>query len=272
MKMTGNKQIIFAARSQGLKRRCQSAVLLVAACMTPLIARGADPEITDEYRLTLELNARIITNFSGSGTIGFFANPDLENQTYRLEWPNLTWLPTHWFHASGGLLTQYTDNHDSANELELRPFVGAKLFVPNHIKWNFFNYTRYEYRDIENLGTHDWEHTSRIRSLFELDVPLTTRDCAWKPRTFFAIAGAEPFYVFNKSGINELRLSAGLGYVLTDRVRMEFTYFADFTRPHDGALAYTENIFQLNFRFSLHEGLLGALFNPSDDQGKEGSK
>ena len=86
------------------------------------------------------------------------------------------------------------------------------------------------------------------------------------------MAGAEPFYEFNKHDITELRLSAGVGYVLTDRIRMEFTYYADLTRPHDAGLAYTENIFLLNFRFSLHEGLLGTLLNPSRDNGKENSK
>ncbi len=135
-----------------------------------------------------------------------------------------------------------------------------------------FNYTRFEYRDTENLSTHDWDQTGRIRSLFEIDVPLSSRECAWKPKTWFAIAGVEPFYEFDKHDITEVRLSAGVGYVLTDRIRMELTYYADFTRPNDGALAYTENIFLLNFRFSLHKGLLGALLNPSKDNGEESSK
>ena len=246
--------------------------MLLAACTILPGAHAADPEITDQYRLTLELNARIITNFAGSGTLGFFANPDLENQTYRLEWPNITYLPNHWLHASGGLLSQYTDNHDTPNELELRPFLGAKLFVPNNAKLNIFNYTRCEYRNTENLTTHDWDHTSRLRSLFEQDVPISSLEQAWKPKSWYVGVGGEPFYESSKHDISELRLNAGLGYVLTDRLRMEFTYYADFTRPHDGALAYTENIFLVNFRFSLHEGLLGDLLNPSRDNGKESSK
>src|SRR5262249_28304493 len=163
--------------------------------------------------------------------------------------------PNHWLQFGGGLLTQYTDNHDSPNQLELRPVLGVKFFVPNKAKLNLFNLTRYEYRNIENLTTHDWDQTSRIRSLFEVDVPLSSHERAWKPKTWFALASAEPFYEFNTHDISELRLGAGVGYVVTDRLRIEFTYFADFTRPHDGALAYTENIFLLNFRFALHEGL-----------------
>ena len=139
--------------------RCGLWILLLLAAGTMLpTAHASDPEVTDQYRLTYELDARISTNFAGSGTIGFFANPDLENQTYRLEWPNVTYLATHWLHVSGGLLTQYTDNHDSSNELELRPFVGAKLFVPNNAKLTIFNYTRYE------VPEHGKTHHARLGS------------------------------------------------------------------------------------------------------------
>ncbi len=268
------EQLIFSAAHQTYRVPCRWVILLLAASTILAAAHAAnpDPEITDQYRLNFELNARIATNFAGNGTIGFFANPDMENQTYRLEWPNITYLATHWLRVSGGLLTQYTDNHSSANELELRPFVGAKLFVPNNAKLTIFNYIRYEDRNTEDLTTHDWDHTGRIRSLFEIDVPFSSRERAWKPRTWYGIAGAEPFYELDKHDITELRLSAGLGYVLTDRIRMEFTYYADFTRPHDVGLAYTENLFLFNFRFSLHEGLLGDLLNPSRDSGKADSK
>jgi Protein of unknown function (DUF2490) len=267
-----DKQLLFCSTAQRRTRQCQWVLLLTAASSILPVAHAADSEITDQYRLTIELNARFNTNFAGSGTLGFFANPDLENQTYRLEWPNITYLPTHWLHVSGGLRTEYTDNHKSPNELELRPFFGAKLFVPNKAKLTIFNYTRYEYRNTENLATHDWDRVSRLRSLFEIDVPLTSRERAWKPKTWFALVGAEPFYEFDMHDIEQLRLSAGLGYVMTDRLRVEFTYYSQFTRPNGGGLAYTENIFLLNFRFSLHEGLLGALFNPSGDNGKDGSK
>lgn len=207
---TFGELLIFSADHQRLRRHWQCALLLLAAgtILPAAHASDPDPEIADQYRLTFELNARIATNFAGNGTFGFFANPDMENQTYRLEWPNITYLPTHWLHVSGGLLTQYTDNHDSSNELELRPFIGAKLFVPNNAKLTIFNYTRYEYRNTENLATHDWDQTSRIRSLFEIDVPFSSRERAWTPRTWFALAGAEPFYEFNKHDITELRLSA----------------------------------------------------------------
>ena len=73
------------------------------------------------------------------------------------------------------MISTYTDNEDSANQLELRPFTGVKLFVPNNIKWNIYNFTRYEYRALQDQDTYDWNNYSRIRSRFGVEFPLTSR-------------------------------------------------------------------------------------------------
>ena len=64
-----NEQFTLSARRQRLKRHCRWAMFLLAVCTALPVTHAADPEITDQYRLTLELNARIITNFAGSGTL-----------------------------------------------------------------------------------------------------------------------------------------------------------------------------------------------------------
>ena len=94
-----------------------------------------------------------------------------------------------------------------------------------------------------NLDTHDWGYSHRLRSLFG----VTSRERAWKPKTWHALGGAEPFFAFEAHQIDLLRLSAGIGRVLTDRLRVEFIYYSNLTRPNDGGLQHTENLFQLNF-------------------------
>ena len=138
--------------------------LLLAALLVPLAARGADDDVSDEYRLTLAMHSKITDKVSGNGTLGFFANPDLDTRTYRVQWPDFTYRAARWIQLSGGLLTQYIHDEHKADKLELRPFAGVKLLVPNQIKWNIYNYTRYEHRALENLDTHDWSHIDRIRS------------------------------------------------------------------------------------------------------------
>jgi hypothetical protein len=245
-----------------MKRWNHAGLLLLVICFMPRMVRAADDDVTEQYRLMLSMDARIANKVTGNGTLGFFANPDEESRTYRVAWPTVTYIPARWVQLTGGLLTQYAGNEDRANELELRPFAGLKLFVPNKARWTIYNYTRYEYRNIENLDTHDWDQTSRIRSLFSVEVPLSSRERAWKPKTWYALLGAEPFYDFNTHNIDQVRLSAGIGRVFTDRLRVELTYYADLTRPDDGSLAYTGNIFQLNFLLGLHEGVISALRNP----------
>ena len=153
---------------------------------------------------------------------------------------------------------RYTDNRGAADQFEFRPYIGPKLFLPNKLQWNIYNYTRYEFRDIYDLDSHKWEGIHRLRSRFGLEIPLASRERAWKPKTFYAITDVEPFFRFDKDVVDPLRTRAGLAYVLNDHVRIEFTYTAEFTRPGAGSssLDYTGNIFRLNIKFGLAKGIL----------------
>ena len=133
------------------------------------------------------------------------------------------------------------------------------MSLPNRWEWSLYNFTQYEYRATLNLDTHDWSSDNRIRSRFEVDIPLSTTKQAWQPRTWFSITSIEPFYDFNESEINQLRVSGGLGYVLSKRAHLEFLYYAQFSRHDGGALEYNENIFRLNLKISL-----GRSGNPQD--------
>jgi len=195
------------------------------------------------------------------GNFGYFENPDYSK--YRFGWPGLIYSAKPWLQFWGGLDSYYTDNYNSANTLELRPFAGVKLFVPNQAKIFLYNFTRYEYRAVENLDTHDWDNYGRIRSRFGVEVPLTSRAKAWEPKTFYAFTDAEPFYRFDKNEWDPVRVRGGIGYVVTDRVRAEIIYTAQFSRSSPGnSLEFADNILQLNIKVALRKGALGRLFNP----------
>jgi hypothetical protein len=157
----------------------QRAALVLALFSMLAAADAQGTDRTEQYRLTLNLTAPITTNFAGNAMLGFFGNPDNRSQNYRLQWPAVTWLTAEWLQLSGGLMTQYTDNHDAADDLQLRPFAGVRLFVPNHAHLVLYNFTRYEYLATENLDTWTWNSYSRIRSQFMAEVPLTTGERAW---------------------------------------------------------------------------------------------
>jgi uncharacterized protein (TIRG00374 family) len=239
-----------------------SWLLLLSVAAFPV--RAADDDPSTEYRTGVALQLPILRNLSGTLNPGYRWNPDLKYQTFTMGWPALTYKAAHWAQVSGGLRTLYTDNQNSADKLELRPYAGLKLFLPNKLKCNIYNHTRYEFRDTQDFATHDWSGYSRIRTQFGMEVPLTSREQAWHPTTWYGRVDVEPFYRFDKNTVDPLRAEVALGHILSDHVRLELVYSAQFTRPSGASsLEFTENIISLNFKIGLKEGLLHSLLNPN---------
>ena len=238
------------------------AYLLLAVWLPP--ARGDDDQNNDEYQLNLNPHHSLTDQLDVFGNFGYYDNPH-DYSKYRFGWPGFIYGPKDWLQLWAGLDSYYTDNDDSANTLELRPFAGVKLFVPNKAKIFLYNFTRYEYRAIQNQETHDWDNYSRIRSRFGLEVPLTSRAKAWQPKTFYAFTDVEPFYRFDKGEWDPVRVRGGLGYVVNDQVRAEIIYTAQYSRSSPGnSLEFEDNILQLNIKISLRKGVLAHLFNPGN--------
>lgn len=238
---------------------------LVAGLLCAPNARAQYEDPTgNEYRLTLFPYHRISDQVTGFGYLGYVNNPDKEFQTYYLGYgASYAFNPT--FQLWGGLIGTYTDYQKSADKLELRPFIGPKIFLPNHWKWNIYNFTRYEYRDIQDRDTGDWTGIHRLRSRFGMEFPLTSLENAWQPKTWYGLGDVEPFYRFDRGTIDPLRFRVGIAYIVSSRVRVEFIYHAQFTRPAGSSgLEFTDNIFRLNIKIALNKGIMGRLFEGGD--------
>ena len=158
-------------------------------------------------------------------------------------------------HIWGGLIGVYTDSTVKSNSLELRPFIGPKFLGSNGKKWRYFNWTRYELRLTETLDTDEWKTVHRLRNQTRIEIPSADR-----PRL-----DAE---VLVPPGGRRTDLSLRLGTdrpapparraratIANRRVLVEFHYFVQYTRPDGGGLAYTDNIFRLNFKIALSKGI-----------------
>lgn len=240
---------------------CRVFILAVFALFAVVAPARAD-DVSDEYQFTVDSHHAIHGDFTGFGELGYYRNPEAGYQSYTIEYPGMVYRATKWAQFMAGFRTLYTDNETSADKLELRPFVGAKLFLPNGLAWNIYNYTRLEYRDTENRDTNQWTHTTRMRSRFAVEVPLTSRATAFKPKTWYALADVEPFYRFDKDTVDPLRLRAGIARILSDGVHVELIYNPSFGRPSGGSLELTENMFNLNVKIGLQEGLLRRIESP----------
>ncbi len=156
---------------------------------------------------------------------------------------------------------------DKSDLLELRPFAGAKFFLPNNLKWNIYNFTRYEYRALQDRETLDWNNYSRLRVRFGVEIPFTKREKAFQPRSFYGLADIEPYFRFDKNWVDPMRIRGGIGYVMKSLpIRIEFIYHAQFTQPdEESGLTYTDNIYRINIKLGINKGILGSLYNPDID-------
>lgn len=232
----------------------------VTVLVTPLHA--ADDDVSNEYRVRVSPHHNIHGRLRAFSHLEYRNNPEEDYQVMDIGWPGLNYSVKDWLQLSGGLLTRYTDDEHRADRLELRPFAGVKLFLPNRAKLNLYNLTQYEFRNLEDLDTHEWTEIHRLRSRFGVEFPLTTRARAWQPKTWYGMAEVEPFYRFDDDKIDPFRVRGGLGHILSDSVRVELSYYANFTRPDGGSLKHTGNFFQLNFKVGLNRGVLNRLLNP----------
>lgn len=223
---------------------------------------SAEPR-SGEYRVTVFPYHKITDALTGFGYLGYVSNPDKAYTTDYLGWGvSHTSSPTvQWW---AGLVGTLTDNESSADKLELRPFVGLKNMFPNKMRWNIYNYARWEHRAIQDQTTDEWSNYSRFRNRFGIEFPLTSGEQAWKPKTWYGLADAEVMYRFDKNWIDPCRLRAGVAYIVNNRVRVEFIYHMQWTRPGGESLQYTDNIYRLNIKVAMNKGVLQRVFDGGD--------
>lgn len=245
---------------------CGLLATLMALVFVSRSLQAEDEPPANEFRFTLSPYHPVKGNLSGFSRLGYYYNPDEGYSEYYLGWPGLVYEVKPWLQLWAGMHNTYKNNKNGADLLEPRPFAGVKLFVPNRAKINLYNFTRYEYRMTVNLDSGDWTYVNRIRSRFGIEVPFAPRERAWMKRTFYGIANVEPFYRFDEDVVDPLDLRGGVGYVLNDRIRLEFIYYARFARE-DGTepLEYSENIFRLNMKIGISRAILQSVLEGGGD-------
>ena len=247
------------------------ARIVFAVVVISLVWSGSsyaqEEDIGNEYRITLFPSYKITERLGGFSYLGYVWNPEKEYRAYYVGWPCATYSVKPWLQLWGGLIGVYTDQETKANQLELRPFFGPKIFLPNKMKWNIYNWTRYEYRALQNLDTRDWNNYSRIRVRFGVEIPLSSKEKAWDPGQFYALSDIETFIRLDNGTIDPMRIRGGLGYVMKSiPLRVELIYHAQYTQPTESdGLTYTDNILRLNLKLGLHSGILAKFYNPEMD-------
>jgi hypothetical protein len=247
----------------GVARGIVVAGVLLCAVVAPAAAQEQPPastaplaDIANEYRITAFPSYPITEKLAGFGYAGYVSKPDAEYASI--------YLGTGSFYNANkniqlwlGLIGVWTNPEVKSNSLELRPFTGVKFIGRTSKKWRYYNWTRYEIRFTETRDTGDWTTVHRIRNQSRIDVPLTTLERAWTPKTLYAWTDVEPIWRSDTGHVDPLRWRTGLGYIASPRLLVEFQYYAQYTQSSEGGLRYTDNIFRLNFKMTTKRGVLG---------------
>jgi hypothetical protein len=217
--------------------------------------------VNNSYRFDATIIHPIAKNLTGYSGIGLVSSSDKNQNEYYISFPGITYAPKKWLQFWGGFKDFFTNNWETENTNELRPYGGIKILIPNTAKVHLYNFTQYEYRHITKITSETVQQYGRIRNRFGMEVPLNKNP--WTPKTFYMLADAEPFYRFDKNIVDQIRLRMGPGYVINGHFRLEFIWRMQLMRStSDNPFSYTDNTFRINLKISTKEGLFEKLLHP----------
>jgi hypothetical protein len=222
---------------------------MVALFLADSVMAQSSDDITNEYRLTLVTSKPVTNKLILFGYLGVVKAPDKEVGTLYYSPPGIIYKPKPWVELWAGMFGLYNRYLNANNSWEIRPLTGVKFFVPNKAKMNIFNFTRYEYRFVNQ--NHYTQTIPRLRNRVGIEAPLAGKKESWTPKTLYALADAEPIWRLDDKYLQLVRVRAGLGYIINKTWRVEFLYHAEFSGSKNGALKYTGNIWRLNFKLTL---------------------
>ena len=225
--------------------------LLALVAVNASKARAQD--VTNDGRVgVIFSHPTLLENLSGEPYV--WADDQTGSVTsYRVAVPNLIYQVKPWLQGWGGVFLEWKNGSSSGDTREFRPYFGVKVFVPNSVHLHIYDWTRYEWRHTTNTSNNSVTEVWRFRTRPGIEFPLSTR--AWEPGTFYGLANGELFVEHNF--VDAVRFMSGAGYIRNDRLRIEFDYVFELSRSSSSdPLAYSDNSFRLDFKYSFKEGLI----------------
>jgi len=237
-------------RAEQSQRTALPALVLVLVALATPDARAQ--EVTNDGRVAATFaHPTIFDELSGAPYV-WFDDQTGSVTSYRVAFPNIVYHARPWLQGWGGVIVTWKNDEASGNTRELRPYVGVKVFVPNSAHIHLYDWTRLEWRRITNTESNTITREWRFRTRPGIEFPLGARP--WQPGTIYGLANTEVFV--QHDFVDALRFMSGAGYIKTDRVRFEFQYVLELSRSSStDALAYSDNSFRLDIKFSFKEGL-----------------
>jgi hypothetical protein len=212
-------------------------------------AIAQENEITNEYRGTLVTSRPVSDKVILFQYLGYVSSPNKGVKTLYYSPPGVIYKAKPWLEIWAGLFGLYNANKNAANSWELRPLTGVKVYLPNKKKLNIYNFSRFEYRFINQ--NNNTASQPRFRNRVGIEAPLKKGGRAWTPKTFYMLADAELIWRPDDKYMSIFRIRGVVGYIFSPKWRAELIYHTEFTGSKDGPMSYTGNIWRLNVKLTL---------------------
>lgn len=137
------------------------------------------------------------------------------------------------FSLHAGINLFYKIVEDDYDEMEIRPWAGAKMRWPNLGRAHIVNYLRLEQRFNHTIHVNDWENNFRVRYKIGTDIPLN--HVSLKDKTVYSILS----YEFFSSSFGEdirftnadtHRFDFGFGYKQNNKNKYEVLLISFYSR------------------------------------------
>jgi hypothetical protein len=249
----------------------RALILGVLLCIAAVARVAQADDKNDEYRITVDPSYALTADHKwiGVGHLGYIKSDD---KNYRTDYLGLgaIWRFAPWAEAWFKAYYYHTDNELIADVNEWRPQVGFKNYFTKSERFTFYNLARLEYRIQQRDGTDNDTDNFRFRDRLGIVFPLTREQD--RPGSWYGIADVEGFFPLSGDRTDRMRVRTGLGVSLSDRIRVEFSYYAQFTEVGSRGFEWTDNIYRINFKIARQKGLLTRLAHGhghGDDDGDD---
>ncbi|HLP28054.1 MAG TPA: DUF2490 domain-containing protein [Candidatus Didemnitutus sp.] len=147
--------------------------------------------------------------------------------------PTVSYTIVPWLLAEAALFTEYADQPDISNIMEIRPYIALRYTdVVNRLEPYLM--LRQEFRNIYYVDSQTWEDQYRLRLRIGTRVAITDERIA--PESLYGIVEMEFFQNFDpapKEYYNSrVRFHGGLGYRITDLWSGEIHYMVQQSRSY----------------------------------------
>jgi len=222
-----------------------------------LAQEGTENAFTNQLWLDFNSSYQVAERLTLYGDVGTRTissktwNRYLIRPAVKYDWPRLI-LKDYQFkeelHAGIGIF--FTDNKERVDRLEIRPFQGYSLSIPNRKRIVVKHFVRLEERF--EMETDDWISTFGIRLRYSASVTLRFQGDIWSQGKGFYIPVSGEFFWSLKGTkqFNDLiRISGGLGREFTAHWKAVFLFGYHFTKNTIDEKFHTNDIV---FRFRVY--------------------